>query len=290
MHISKISTIPKMIWGIIAAISIAALGFILLSSSWFWICWEVVSAALVTFGCFGEWYLFKMPAKPGEEEPHRSHELQFILVVAIGVAMELLALAHSIPEAVRLEKDVAEIGTTNAQLVASNLILASQVEGLRKENLKLVEAVSKMPHRQVLTYDAAARVIRLLKLASNPKMKVRVLRKGNWYQKKQDSDSIILAQQIVVIFSQAGFDIHSFAELNTVGDGVAVVLKSSPSKQLLAAIRQLFVEIGQKPDIRVGVSVITGPELQADASFDLTVLVAPPPLFDESSLVSTNNP
>src|SRR5947207_16024411 len=98
MHISKISKIPKTIWGIMAAILAVISGWVLLSSLWFWICWEISAAALVAIGCFGEWYLFKTIPKPEEELHHRKRELQFILVVAIGVAMELMALPNSIQE------------------------------------------------------------------------------------------------------------------------------------------------------------------------------------------------
>src|SRR5437867_12703194 len=103
MHTSKISKIPKTIWGIMAAILAARIGFVFLISVWFWICWEIFAGALVAVGCFGEWYLLKTPAKRGEEDHHKTRELQFILVVAIGVTMEFLALSHSIPEALRLE-------------------------------------------------------------------------------------------------------------------------------------------------------------------------------------------
>jgi hypothetical protein len=60
-------------------------------------------------------------------------------MVAVGVTLEFAALTHSIPEAIRLEKDVAEIGTTNAQLVASNLVNLAAIEMVRSNNNVLAE-------------------------------------------------------------------------------------------------------------------------------------------------------
>src|SRR2546423_170578 len=107
MEISRLRKAPKIIWGIIAAIPCGVLGFLLLRSLGFWICWEIVAAGLVALGCFGEWYMFKHPVKDNDKERHQK-ELQFIMAVTIGVTMEFLGLAHAIPEAARLEKKVAE--------------------------------------------------------------------------------------------------------------------------------------------------------------------------------------
>ncbi len=129
----KKATIPKIVCGIIATISIVVIGVFSLSPFWFWTSLEIVAGLLVAGGCWGEWYLFKNPADEGDESAkhlHHSREVRCIIAVAIGVTVEFVALAHSIPEAVQLEKDVAQIGSTNAQLVADNLMLRSNVVAL----------------------------------------------------------------------------------------------------------------------------------------------------------------
>lgn len=124
---------PKMICGIIATISIVVIGFFLLSTFWFWTCLEIIGGFLVAVGCIGEWYLFGHPAKAGHELSHRRSELQYIVAVAVGVSMEFLAILHSIPETIRLERNVVDIGTTNAQLVASNLAERAKVDELEQQ-------------------------------------------------------------------------------------------------------------------------------------------------------------
>src|SRR5437867_1852433 len=99
MQSAMSSKIPKIISGILATISLAVTGFVLLPSFWFWVCWEIAAAGLVALGCIGEWYMFCNPAKEGHELHHRRREMQFITAVAIGVFMEFLALGHVIPEA-----------------------------------------------------------------------------------------------------------------------------------------------------------------------------------------------
>ncbi len=88
----------------------------------------------MAIGCFGEWYLFKKPM-PADADHHRSRELQFILVVAIGVTMELCGLAHSIPEAIRLEREVIEGKIRVEELRKANLTLESSVVFLKARNL-----------------------------------------------------------------------------------------------------------------------------------------------------------
>ena len=132
----------KMACGLIATFSVVVFGFILLSPFWFWTCLEIISGLLVAVGCWGEWYLFKNPADEGNERAkllHHRREVLCIIMVAVGVTLEFAALTHSIPEAIRLEKDVAEIGTTNAQLVASNLVNLAAIEMVRSNNNVLAE-------------------------------------------------------------------------------------------------------------------------------------------------------
>lgn len=73
---------------------------------------------MVAIGCFGEWYLFKYPATLGHETQHRARELLLIMLVAVGVTMEFLALTHTIPEAIRLEKDVAKADPLNQPITS----------------------------------------------------------------------------------------------------------------------------------------------------------------------------
>jgi len=111
----------KVICATLMTISAVVLAFLLLPSLWFWVCWEILAAGLVALGCCGEWYMFLNPAKKGHESHHRRKELQFITAVAIGVFMEFLALAHAIPEAIRLQ---------------------NQVEALHNENLRLIKEIA----------------------------------------------------------------------------------------------------------------------------------------------------
>jgi hypothetical protein len=153
--------IPKMICGIIATISIVVVGFFSLSAFWFWTCLEITAGGLVAGGCWGEWYLFKNPPDEGDESQkllHRRKELQCIIAVAIGVTVEFAALSHAIPEAIRLEKDVEEIGTTNAQLVAENLVSRSNVAALELRVMEISNNVVKNDPRNqpILSFEATA--------------------------------------------------------------------------------------------------------------------------------------
>ena len=105
-----------MVWGILTTILIVVVGRLVLRPIWFWVSWEILAAGLVALGCAGEWYLFKNPAKRGQAPEHRRRELQFITAVAVGVCMEFFALAHAIPEAIRLEKQVEDIRADNSKL------------------------------------------------------------------------------------------------------------------------------------------------------------------------------
>jgi len=137
-NFKKFVKLQGKICGIIIAILIVVFVFLKISGSvWFWNSWEIFASLLVAIGCLGEWYLFKKTPQNGLESHHRKIELLCLYAVAIGVTLEFLGLFHAIPEAVRLEKDVAQIGTTNAHLVTSNLLLSWQVEQLRSNNFVL---------------------------------------------------------------------------------------------------------------------------------------------------------
>lgn len=193
MHISNIIKIPKTILGIVAAVSAAIVGFIFLPAIWFWICWEVVAAALVAIGCFGEWYLFKTPTMAGEEARHRRRELQFIFMVAIGVTMELFALAHAIPETLQLERDVAEANkrAAKAQEAAS---LANERAAVAEKQLAEIK-IKALPRR--ISEKQRDDFIRLTK--GSPKAPVRVI------AMTEDKETMDYAHHIREILDAAGF-------------------------------------------------------------------------------------
>jgi hypothetical protein len=108
-------------------------------------------------------------------------------------------------------------------------------------------------------------------------------------------------EQIVRIFSAGGFKMQDVGELHFINNGMVVIInpiKINPynpneavlRKQVLDAINQLFAEIGQKPEIMEAVFKTSDANMDEDAKFDITVTVGPPPLFDSTSLESTNRP
>ena len=165
------------------------IGCFLLSSFWFWTCLEIIAGLLVAAGCWGEWYLFKNPAGDGDESAkriHHSREVRCIIAVAIGVTVEFAALAHSIPEAVRLEKDVVQIGTTNVQL-------SLRVEELRSNNIAL--ELKLQPRR--ITQNQIVKFIDLLR--NRPKCPVKVC------VGVADNETQNYAQQIRGMLDEAGY-------------------------------------------------------------------------------------
>lgn len=146
MQITTKSKIPKIISRIIATIAIISAGFFLLSSFWFWVLFEILAALLVAGGCGGEWWLHHHPAgrRKNEKDEHHKLESRFIAMVALGVAMEVFALGNSIREGVKLEKEVVQIGTTNAQLVADNLVLRSNVVALEWQTIEAKTNIARI--------------------------------------------------------------------------------------------------------------------------------------------------
>ncbi len=135
---------PKMIFGILATIAIPVVAWFLLSPLWFWLGWEVLAAVLVAIGCAGEWFMIRHQAKPGGEAAHIKIELQFILAVAVGVAMECFSLVHVIPESLRQERKIAELETANLQL--HERIQPRRIsEQQKKDFIKALEGVRKRP-------------------------------------------------------------------------------------------------------------------------------------------------
>lgn len=123
------SKIPNIIAGILLTISMASLACAVLPSIWFWIGVEVVAALLVSIGCAGEWYLHHHPAgkKKKEQDKHHNLESKFIGAVVIGVIMEFFSLSHAIPEAVKLERDIA-VAQSN------NLMMRMEVDRVEAQN------------------------------------------------------------------------------------------------------------------------------------------------------------
>jgi hypothetical protein len=193
MQIAAKSKIAKIISGILATISIAVIARIIVPVIWFWIGFEVLAALLVAVGCAGEWYLHHHPSgrKKKEKDEHHKIESRFIAAVVIGVFMEFLALAHAIPAAVQLEKDVVEIGTTNGWLVASNLVVEGRVEELRKSNdaleAKLKEKI--ITPKQIEDFKFLTMLI--------PKIRIRIETKGE--------DGYSYGLQIRYMLDEAGF-------------------------------------------------------------------------------------
>lgn len=147
--------IPKMISGILATFSIVVVGYFLLRPIWFWVCWEIFAAGLVAVGCAGEWYLFKNPAKRGHAPEHKRSELKFVTAVALGVSMELVALAHAIPESIKLEREVEELREANLLLRSNVVALEIKAKPRRiapDDKAKFVTFLSNYPKGPVKVY------------------------------------------------------------------------------------------------------------------------------------------
>jgi hypothetical protein len=161
MDIQPKSQIWEICFGIGSLIFIIFVGAIFLSKFWFWVSFEMVSAFFVAFGCGGEWWLHHHPAgrKKNEKDGYHRVEARFIALVAVGVIMEPFGLGHSLVEGVQLQKDVETekvlvkaIGTTNAQLVASNL----------ESEKELLELQAAVQWRKITTTQEEG-IIKLLK-------------------------------------------------------------------------------------------------------------------------------
>ena len=201
------SKIPKIISGILAIILIVWLGYALLSPARFWIAFEFVSAVLVAVGCVGELYLFHLPSGriKREKEKHHYLESRFILAVAVGVTMELFALAHAISEATRLEQDVASANERTsanelhfADLTHSNLVLQTEIGKTKLElaytQEKLENIKNAIPPRQIPEKQRELFIATLLGLVetnSGPKIDIKVFaQEGDDFEANSFADSI----------------------------------------------------------------------------------------------------
>lgn len=115
-----------------AAILLLLVCLIARTSFWFWVCWQIVAAGLVTVGCVGEWHLFLRPPKEGDQEVHQRKTLRFITFAAIGACMQFIALAYTIPDALRLQKEVTQAKEGLQRAEVARLELEKQVLELVK--------------------------------------------------------------------------------------------------------------------------------------------------------------
>jgi hypothetical protein len=139
-QIPMTTKLPKIISGILSTICLVVIAFVLLPSFWFWVLFEFSAAILVAHGCIGEWYLHHHPAgrKKVERQEHHKQESRFIFSVALGVTMELFALAHSIREGVKLESKVSQANERTANTESNNLVLRINVTLLETSVRELV--------------------------------------------------------------------------------------------------------------------------------------------------------
>jgi hypothetical protein len=216
----------------------------LLCRVWFWIFWEVAAGALVAIGCFGEWYLFKTPATSGNEAHHRNKELRFIFVVAIGVTMELCGLAHTIPEAMRLEKEAAnarkEAGDAKKQAAESNE-RSKQLELTRVKLEKQVAELEIKLQRRRLTKDQQDKAVSLLRPLSKAGESISI------GFSSEDSDSTAYAEDFAKMFSDSGYIVtkEPAVHLVVVGfpqEGVSISVCTNPPPKTAVAMQQAITE------------------------------------------------
>jgi hypothetical protein len=133
MQTMQSKAIAKIASGTLAAISIGVIARIVTPAVWFWICFEILAALLVAIGCAGELWLHNLPVgkKKVEKDEHHKAESRFIFSVAAGVFMEFLALGHAIPEAVKLEHDVASANERAALVESNNIALVAEIQPRR---------------------------------------------------------------------------------------------------------------------------------------------------------------
>lgn len=239
------SMIPKMISGILAAILIAVVLYATIPSVWFWIGFEVLAALLVAIGCSGEWYLHHHPAgrRRKEKDEHHKLESRFIAAVVVGVFMEFFSLGHAIPEAIRLENDVAvanleakragtnaaasyeraavaerESGQANeraAKFDADRVMVEKEAEEIRSTNFvlhaRVLELEARMQDRTITAGDRD-KFINLLK--DIPRGIVECYVDGN-----SDAETQNYAEDIRQMIKSAGYDVSALFHSGIPGFG-----------------------------------------------------------------------
>jgi hypothetical protein len=123
------SKTPKIISGISARILLIVAAFVVLSSFWFWVLFDIAAALLVAIGCGGEWYLHHHPAgrRKREKDEYHKMESRYIASVSVGVIMEVFCLAHSIREGIKLENETARLESTNLVLRSNIVVLETRI-------------------------------------------------------------------------------------------------------------------------------------------------------------------
>jgi len=188
MQIAAKKSAAKIISRTLATISVFVIGWVVIPSFWFWVVFEVLALLLVILGCGGEWYLHVHPAgrKKREQDAHHKLESRFIAAVAVGVLMELFALAHTISEGIKLEKKVTLANT--------------RLEELRRQNLELEVALAwrtiTPSQRAVITNDLISFVKKHPLAAFKVKVEANI----------SDTEAQLYAQQIVGVLKECGLD------------------------------------------------------------------------------------
>jgi hypothetical protein len=180
-------------------------------SSWDWL--EVLSLLMVLFGALFALIMErkKSPASPDEnglipvglfherellEAKKKAVEHRWEWVLVAGLGLEIIAASHQISEAGKLKKEAGDamklaqsIGTTNAQLVAANLILRTNVLELESKELRTI--TPQMRDKFVSILNALPKSI---------KCPVRVFMDGN------DAETRTYAHQIRELLNDTGYN------------------------------------------------------------------------------------
>jgi len=132
---------------------------------WFWVCWQISAAGLVTIGCVGEWHLFVRPPTKGEQDIHQRNTLRFISFAMIGACMQFIALVYTIPDALRLQREVtaarqkletAEIARLELEKQVLMLVENTKTRTISRETAQdLARDLADIPsgHIDILAFD-----------------------------------------------------------------------------------------------------------------------------------------
>lgn len=201
-----------MIWAAIATILVIAILLVLLPSFWFWVSWEVIAGAMVAIGCGFEWYLLGHEPEDGMDslikQRHRKKEMQFALLVAMGVTMEFIALAHTVPEGLKLEERVNIAEERAADADSNRLVLAASLLALE----------TKAQDRHV-TLSQRETFKNLLK--NTPKC---LLKTGS---RRPNRETQAFASEVISLLNDAGFTI--FGENHSWAKGTRIQIKALPA-------------------------------------------------------------
>jgi hypothetical protein len=185
----------KLLWTGVAAIAVVATIFLWrLSPQWFWVGWEIVAGAMLSVGCIGEWILIsrEKPKTPEEELKHRREKVCTILVTA-GVALEFLALFHTIPEGIKLERDIVAIEQKNL-ILRTNLV-----------------ALEEKLQPRTISIEQRKRFLQIM--ADRPKGPARVMCLS------ATAESHVFAEQLRDLLDDAGYKTTNGVQIESFGTG-----------------------------------------------------------------------